>query len=79
MTAVIDYLRKTFTSLLVAYINDLLIQAVDEQTCKLHAEVAIIVSQTKSDQISPWVRRLLNRGGYLSIYLYLVIISMLYI
>ena len=43
MTAVIDYLRKTFIILLVAYINDLLIQAVDKQTCKLHAELVIIV------------------------------------
>ena len=45
MAAVIGFLRKTFNILLVAYIDDLLIQAADKQTCKLHEELVIIVLQ----------------------------------
>ena len=42
MAAVIRFLRTEFGMLIVAYINDLLIQARDEQTCRLHAEIVIL-------------------------------------
>ena len=45
MSAVIIFLRETFGILLVAYIDDLLIQAANEQMCKFHAELVLLVLQ----------------------------------
>ena len=45
MTAVICFLQTAFGMLIVASIDDLLIQAEDEQTCRLHADIVILVLQ----------------------------------
>ena len=45
MTAVIIFLRTEFGIIIVAYIDNLLIQAADNQTCRLHAEITILVLQ----------------------------------
>ena len=39
------FLRTTFDIVIVAYIDDLLIQAKDEQTCRIHANITILVLQ----------------------------------
>ena len=41
LATVIIFLRLRFAILIVAYIDDLLIQAADEQTCRLHAKITI--------------------------------------
>ena len=45
MTAVIISLQAEFGIIIVAYIDDLLIQGADKQTCHLHAEITILVLQ----------------------------------
>ena len=46
MAAVIRFLKDIFGILVVAYIDDLLIQAVDKQTCQHHAKITILVLQS---------------------------------
>ena len=43
MAVVICFLREVIGVLVIAYIDDLLIQAKDEQKCWLHAEIVILV------------------------------------
>ena len=45
MAAVIVFLRLRLGILIVAYIDDLLIQASDKQMCRLHTEITILVLQ----------------------------------
>ena len=45
MAALIVFLRQQLRILIITYINNLLIQAADEQTCRLHAEITILVLQ----------------------------------
>lgn len=46
MHAVIVFLRERFAILIIAYIDDLLIQAPDAATCARHAEITILVLQS---------------------------------
>ena len=45
MAALIVFLRQQLRILIITYINNLLIQAADKQTCRLHAEITILVLQ----------------------------------
>ena len=45
VAALIRGLKETFGILLVAYIDNLLIQAMDKQTCRYHAKITILVLQ----------------------------------
>ena len=43
MAVVIIFLQMQFRVLIIANIDNLLIQAADKQTCRLHAEITILV------------------------------------
>ena len=45
IATVIVFLRRQLGILIIAYIDNLLIQAADAQTCRLHAEITILVLQ----------------------------------
>ena len=45
MAVVIKFLRTTFDIVIITYIDNLLIQAKDEQTCRIHAEITIFALQ----------------------------------
>ena len=43
MAAAITFLRIMFGMLIVAFFDALLIQAADKQTCRLHADIVILL------------------------------------
>merc|ERR1712082_579274 len=43
---VLLFLRDTFGIPVIAYIDDLLLQAVDPRTCRLHAEITVLLLQS---------------------------------
>ena len=45
MAMVIKFLRTTFGIVIATYIDDLLVQAKDEETCRIHIEITILVLQ----------------------------------
>ena len=45
MATVVQFLKEVFDILIIAYIDDLLIQVKDERTCRLHTEITILVLQ----------------------------------
>ena len=45
MTTVITFLRLQSGTCIAAYVDNLLIKATDKQTCRLHAEITILVLQ----------------------------------
>ena len=46
LKVVVKYIRLTFNILIVAYLDDFLIQAKDYDTCRLHIELAILTFQS---------------------------------